>query len=101
MDVQEEINAIIAEAKAWKWTPELFERIKAILPYANIFNALRWQLTPDEYAQFDLEYCEYVRPGQRELTKWVRKRGEKEKWRKKKAELLQRKKQLLTQKSQR
>ncbi len=82
MTPQEELKSIIADVKAWKWTPELFERIRRLLGYADVFNALRRELTPAEYDQFDLEYCSYYRPQDREITKWLteerRKAGERQ-----------------------
>lgn len=80
MTAQEELQAIIADVKAWKWTPELFERIRRLLGYADVFNVLRRELTTEEHEQFDLEYCSYIRPQDREITKWLteerRKAGE-------------------------
>ena len=35
MTAQEELQAIIADAKAWKWTPELFDRIRRYGPYGQ------------------------------------------------------------------
>ena len=64
----------------------------------NIFNILRNNLLPEEYEQLDLEYCEYFRPGQKELSEWVRserKRGEHEAWKEKRRRLLEQKKKLL------
>lgn len=71
MTPQEELQSIIADVKASKWTPELFERIRRLLGYADVFNTLRRELTPEEYDQFDLEYCSYYRPQDREITKWL------------------------------
>ena len=71
MTVQEELWHILAEVKAWRWTPELFDRIRNLLGYADVFNILRKELTPEEYQQFDLEYCSHYRPQDRELTKWL------------------------------
>lgn len=100
MTVQEELRHILAEVKAWRWTPELFDRIRNLLGYADVFNILRKELTPEEYQQFDLEYCSHYRPQDRELTKWLRKEHEKEYWIRKKQEAEQRKLELLRKKEQ-
>lgn len=71
MTVQEELRYILAEVKAWRWTPELFGRVNSLLGYADAFNILRKELTPEEYVQFDLEYCSHYRPQDRELIKWL------------------------------
>lgn len=98
MNAQEELQDVMAEVKAWRWTPELFGRIRELLRYADVFNLLRRELTPEEYQQFDLEYCSHYRPQDRELTKWLaEERGVKE-CRNREAELLNRKRQLLRQK---
>ena len=79
LTVQDEINAIVADAKGYRWGPELYTRVQQILPYADIFNMLRRELLPVEYEKFDLEYCEYIRPGQRDFITWLmkeQKRGE-------------------------
>ena len=47
MNRQEELQHIMTEVKVWRWTPELFERVRAILTYADVFNILRWELLPD------------------------------------------------------
>lgn len=78
MTVQEELRHILAEVKAWRWTPELFDRIRNLLGYADVFNILRKELTPEEYQQFDLEYCSHYRPQDRELTKWLAEEHRKE-----------------------
>lgn len=72
MTVQQEVQSIISCVKEWNWTPELFQRVNNILNYTNIFNVLRRELTEEEYAQFDLEYCEYFKPGQKDLAKYIR-----------------------------
>lgn len=78
MTVQEELRYILAEVKAWRWTPELFGRVNNLLDYADVFNILRKELTPEEYAQFDLEYRSHYRPQDRELIKWLREEQRKE-----------------------
>ena len=98
MTVQEEMEAITAAARSYRWTPELFERVRAILPYADAFNILRRELLPVEYDQLDLEYCSYYRPQDRELTKALREERKEEEWKKRKAHLLRKKKRLLLQK---
>lgn len=98
MNRQEELQHIMTEVKVWRWTPELFERVRAILTYADVFNILRWELLPDEYDQFDLEYCSYFRPQDRELTKLLTEERREEEWKKRKARLLRKKKRLLLQK---
>ena len=102
MTVQEEVNAVVKVAKEYRWGSELYERMRnlIILANVNIFNILRNNLLPEEYEQLDLEYCEYFRPGQKELSKWVRserKRGEHEAWKEKRRRLLEQKKKLLLQ----
>ena len=73
LTVQDQINAIVADAKGYRWGPELYIRVQQILPYADIFNILRRELLPGEYEKFDLEYCEYIRPGQRDFITWLMK----------------------------
>ena len=73
MTVQDEINAIVADAKGYRWGPELYTRVQQVLPYADIFNTLRRELLPVEYEKFDLEYCEYIRPDQRDFITWLMK----------------------------
>lgn len=74
MTVQEEVNAVVKAAKEYRWGSELYERMRNLIIRANvnIFNILRNNLLPEEYEQLDLEYCEYFRPGQKELSEWVR-----------------------------
>ena len=100
MTVQQEVQKIISNVKSWKWTPELFQRVNDILNYTNIFNVLRRELTEEEYEQFDMEYCEHFRPGQKALAKYIKEKRGEMKWREKKRELLQKKKQLLQKKLQ-
>lgn len=91
LTVQDEINAIVADAKGYRWGAELYTRVQQILPYANIFNMLRRELLPVEYDKFDLEYCEYIRPGQRDFITWLmkeQKRGELLKCKKMQREIL-------------
>lgn len=100
MTVQEEVNAVVKAAKEYRWGSELYERMRNLIIRANvnIFNILRNNLLPEEYEQLDLEYCEYFRPGQKELSEWVRserKRGEHEAWKEKRRRLLEQKKKLL------
>ena len=78
MTLQEELRHILAEVKAWRWIPELFDQIRNLLGYADVFNILRKELTPEEYQQFDLEYCSHYRPQDRELTKWLAEEHRKE-----------------------
>ena len=94
MTVQEEVNAVVKAAKEYRWGSELYERMRNLIIRANvnIFNILRNNLLPEEYEQLDLEYCEYFRPGQKELSEWVRserKRGEHEAWKEKRRRLLE------------
>ena len=96
MTAQEELQAIIADAKAWKWTPELFDRIRRLLGYADVFNALRRELTTEEYEQFDLEYCSHIRPQDREITKWLTEERKVKEWKKRQRALLMQKKKLLS-----
>lgn len=68
LSVQQAIADIVQRAKAMKWGPDLYDMVKEVLPYSDIFNILRRELPEEEYWQFDIEYCEYMRPGQRELN---------------------------------
>ena len=84
------------------WTPELFEQCRRSLSERPecFSNDLRKRLPESVYNDFDLEYCEYIRPGQREVSEYCRKLHRKKKegdsdWREKKRTLLQKKKQLL------
>lgn len=102
MNPWKDAEEILDQVKAWNWTPELFERCKAN-PLVNpcIFNQIRQTLTPAEYEQFDRMYCEAGKPGQKELIDYIkslRKEGEAEAWREKRAALLIRKKRLLLMK---
>ena len=97
-NVQEETQCIINDVKMWRWTPELYDRVKNILPYVDIFNILRNVLLPKEYDQFDMEYCEYFRPGQKELAKYIKKEREKDNWEQRKQEAEQHRMNLLRQK---
>lgn len=96
MTAQEELQAIIADAKAWKWTPELFDRIREMLGYADVSNALRRELTTEEYEQFDLEYCSHIRPQDRGITKWLTEERKVKEWKKRRRALLMQKKKLLS-----
>lgn len=100
MTVQEELRYILAEVKAWRWTPELFGRVNSLLGYADAFNILRKELTPKEYAQFDLEYCSHYRSQDRELIKWLGREHGKGYWKQKQQEAERRKLELLRKKEQ-
>lgn len=100
MTLQDELASILQEIRAYRWTPELFQRVNNALYYTNVFRFLRANLQAAEYEQFDLEYCEHFRPGQKELAKYIKKEGEKEEWKKKKQDFLQKKRQLLSKKLQ-
>ena len=56
MTVQEMVDAIVEQAKAHNWTPELFKQINDSLNYTNVFRILRQELTEEEYRQLDFEY---------------------------------------------
>lgn len=98
MTLQDELAGILQEIRAYRWTPELFQRVNDALNYTNVFRFLRANLVAAEYEQFDLEYCEHFHPGQKEIAKYIRKEGEKEEWKEKKKDFLQKKRQLLKQK---
>ena len=98
MTVQEMVNAIVEQAKAHNWTPELFKQINDSLNYTNVFRILRQELTAEEYQQLDFEYCAYMRPDQKELNRWLMERGEEEEWKKEKIRLLRKKRRQLLQK---
>lgn len=66
-----ELLELAKDRKNWK--PELFEKYQAacIEMTPCIFNELRKILTKEEYNAFDLEYCEYLRPGTKEGVKYL------------------------------
>lgn len=71
MDAKKELYDIVQRAKAHEWTPELFIRCRELLGYVDVFNALRANLPPDEYEQFDIAYCDYIRPEGAALNRWL------------------------------
>ena len=72
------VDAIVEQAKAHNWTPELFKQINDSLNYTNVFRILRQELTEEEYRQLDFEYCAYMRPDQKELNRWLMERKQEE-----------------------
>lgn len=78
MTVQDELESIVREVKAYRWTPELFDKCQKFLHYADVFNILRRELLPDEYEQFDLMYCNHLRPQDEALNRWLMKIHKKE-----------------------
>lgn len=86
------------------WTSELFKRYQAacIEMTPCIFNELRKIIPEDDYKAFDLTYCEYFRPEQKGVVKYLEELHRKEaaeQWKQKRVELLQKKRRLLMRKS--
>lgn len=77
------------------WGIDLFKQYQeACIQFTPcIFNELRKILSKEEYRAFDLEYCEYFRPGTKEREKNIEelhRKEEMEKWKQKsKADLHQ------------
>ncbi len=93
MNVQEELQSVLTEVRAKRWTPELFDRVRMLLPYTNVFNIIRQELTTDEFEEFDLEYCCQDCPQNRELILWLRKERKVRECKEKEAKPLERKPQ--------
>ena len=68
------------------WGAKLFERyaVACIERSPCIFNELRKTLPEKDYEEFDLEYCEYFRPGQKEVTEYIKRERREEDWKERK-----------------
>lgn len=73
-----ELLELAKDRKNWK--PELFKKyqVACVEMMPCVFNELRKVLTKEEYNAFDLEYCEYLRPGTKEGVKYIEKLHRKE-----------------------
>lgn len=82
------------------WSAKLFELYRAacIERTPCIFNELRKTLPEKDYEEFDLEYCEFFRSGQKEVTEYIKRERREEDWRAKKRSLLLQKRRLLLKK---
>lgn len=106
MTYEEYIELLQACSDRGKWGPELFEQVKnyvlsdwqemfspAELHRRSIqekngdrsawktrcvFNDLRQRLPPGMYDDFDIEYCEYIRPGNRVVHEYCKRLYKKE-----------------------
>lgn len=94
--VRAELESIVQQVRAHEWTPELFDRCRALLDRADVFNVLRRRIPLEEYEQFDLAYCNYIRPENRELNEYLIKERQVREWKEKKKALLLKKRRLLS-----
>lgn len=73
MTAEEYINLLKEAEDCKNWTPELFQQYQqaCIMMEPCIFNELRKILPEKKYKAFDLAYCEYIRPGQKEVVRHI------------------------------
>lgn len=96
-EAQREALALARQAKDWSLLGTSYFDLLAANTAVDpcVFNRLRQRLTPEEYAAFDRAYCDYMRPQDRELNDWLRKKGDEERWKERRKALLLKKGKLL------
>ena len=87
--VKAELESIVQQVRAHEWTPELFDRCRALLGHADVFNVLRRRMPLEEYERFDLAYCSHIRPQDKELNEYLIKERQVREWRTMKSRDLQ------------
>jgi hypothetical protein len=88
MTVEHYIELLQLARNRENWSADLFKQYQeACIQFTPcIFNELRKILPKEEYRAFDLEYCEYLRPGTKERAKDIEelhRKEEMEKWKQK------------------
>lgn len=91
-----ELESIVQKVRSHEWTPELFDRCRALLGHVDVFNVLRRRMPLEEYEQFDLAYCNHIRPQDKELNEYLIKERQVKVWKEKKRALLLKKRRLLS-----